>query len=134
MNAAISFVCDHQRILKRGEARRILKRAKGERWPGFVAQRLPPPPPPPAPVAETPPTRRIEIETDFMGSVLISPEELANHHKFREGSEFHRLIVKPQNVDLREAMARAVGRPAISDETAFFEWYRTLVMDAYDDR
>ena len=132
MNAAISFVCDHQRILKRGEARRMLKRAKGKRWPGFDTSRLSTPPPPPVPVSETPLSRRMEVATDFMGSVFISPEELASHHKFRIGSEFHELIVKPQNVDLRESMARAVGRPEIAEEGAFFAWYRTLVMNAYD--
>jgi hypothetical protein len=129
MESTTSLVFCDQRILKRGEARRILKRAKGG-WPGFVATRhhLVP-----TPATEISPSKRMEVDTDFMGPVLISPEELAEHHRFRIGSEYHDLVVKPQNVDLREAMAGALRRPELSDETAFFEWYYSLVAHAYED-
>ena len=128
MTSTASFVFFDQRILKRGEARRILKRANGG-WPGFVAQR---PSPIPIPKTKTLPSQRIEVDTDFMGPVFVSPEELAEHHRVRAGSEFYDSVVRPQNRDLREAMARAVRIPGIADEAAFFEWYYSLISDAYD--
>ena len=72
-------------------------------------------------------SKRLPLQTSFMGTMNVSPEELAVHHSFARGDGTRAVILQRQVAEMRTLMAGVVGNPHIRNEEEFFDWIDKLV-------